>query len=297
MSMAARTVPRGSLAGLVTPGVLLLALLLAIGFQSGLVRRPDQSTRVAGPETSIIAPHAYSYRATGDYQRDGVPVDGPLVAVTDPVALTIMTYQVSAADFRRCVADGACRPAEPRRRVEGNVPVTGVSFDDAEDYARWLSVATGETWRLPTVAEWAFAAGSKAVDIVLEEETDAANPAERWIAYYEKEAALGAGAAAPPQPLGSFGVNEFGVADLGGSVWEWTSTCGGRTTLGSNGEILTQIKACGVRYLEGAHRTAMSRFIRDGRSGGCAVGAPPDNLGFRLVRDPQWYEGLFRLFQ
>jgi len=29
----------------------------------------------------------------------------------------------------------------------------------------------------------------------------------------------------------------------------------------------------------------MSNFIRDGKSGGCAVGTPPDNLGFRLVRE------------
>jgi hypothetical protein len=40
-----------------------------------------------------------------------------------------------------------------------------------------------------------------------------------------------------------------------------------------------------VHAVEGFHRTYMSNFIRDGKSGGCAVGTPPDNLGFRLVRD------------
>jgi hypothetical protein len=50
-----------------------------------------------------------------------------------------------------------------------------------------------------------------------------------------------------------------------------------------------------VRFLEGRHRTPMSTFIRDGRSGGCSVGAPPDNLGFRLVREPHWYERLLQL--
>jgi hypothetical protein len=42
---------------------------------------------------------------------------------------------------------------------------------------------------------------------------------------------------------------------------------------------------CGVRVVEGEHRTYVTDFIRDARAGGCAVGAPPANLGFRLVRD------------
>ena len=41
----------------------------------------------------------------------------------------------------------------------------------------------------------------------------------------------------------------------------------------------------GVRVLEGLHRAYMSNFVRDGKSGGCAVGTPPEHLGFRLVRD------------
>jgi hypothetical protein len=49
--------------------------------------------------------------------------------------------------------------------------------------------------------------------------------------------------------------------------------------------IASSIDNCGVHVVEGFHRTYMSNFIRDGKSGGCAVGTPPDNLSFRLVRD------------
>jgi hypothetical protein len=51
---------------------------------------------------------------------------------------------------------------------------------------------------------------------------------------------------------------------------------------------------CGVRVVEGRHRTYVSDFIRDARAGGCAVGVPPSNLGFRLVRDaaPAWWISL-----
>jgi hypothetical protein len=43
---------------------------------------------------------------------------------------------------------------------------------------------------------------------------------------------------------------------------------------------------CGVRVVEGQHRAYVTDFIRDARAGGCAAGVPPDNLGFRLVREP-----------
>jgi formylglycine-generating enzyme required for sulfatase activity len=84
------------------------------------------------------------------------------------------------------------------------------------------------------------------------------------------------------------------VFDIEGPVWEWTSTCHGRTALDAEMTVLSRVDSCGVRLLEGRHRAATSYFVRDARSGGCAVGAPPDNLGFRLVREPDWLGSLMR---
>lgn len=279
-------------AGLLLPALLLAALLGILGTQTGIVRFPASADPALRPATVTIAPRSYTYRAPGEFLVGKASVDGPLLTIDNPAALEIMKYQVSAADYALCVADGACKKAEPRRPGKGNVPATGVSFDDAMDYAGWLSSKTGKTWRLPTVAEWVFAAGTKARDHALGIETDAADPAERWLAFYEKEAALGRNALATPEPLGAFGENEFGVADLAGPVWEWTATCDSRTTLGLAGETLSYLESCGVRLLEGLHLTPMSSFVRDAQSGGCSVGAPPDNLGFRLVRERGWWERL-----
>ncbi|HEV2515845.1 MAG TPA: formylglycine-generating enzyme family protein [Devosia sp.] len=284
--------------GLLLPALLLAALTALIFEQSGAARFLDRPAAVAAPRTVLIAPRAFSYRAAGDFLRDGVPADGPVVTVAGPAPLEIMKFEVSAADYARCVADGACHVAEPRRRVEGDVPATGVSFNDATDYAQWLSAATGETWRLPSIEEWSFAAGSQAVDHALLKDTDSSNPADRWLALYEKEATVGIGnASAQPEPLGAFGENEFGIADLGGTVWEWTTSCNARTLVDGAGTVVSTLQSCGVRYLEGQHRTPMSAFIRDGRSGGCSVGVPPDNLGFRLVRKARWYEPLGKMIQ
>lgn len=287
----------GQTTGLLLPTLLLIGLLGVTAAMLGVIRAPESAVPTMRPTTVLIAPRAYSYRASGEFVQGGATVDGPLLTVDDPAPLEIMKYQVSALDYARCVAEGACAAAEPRRRGEGDLPATGVSFEDANAYAAWLSRKTGETWRLPTVGEWAFAAGSTARDHALGFETDAGNPADRWLAYYEREAALGANALAAPEPLGSFGENEFGVADLGGSVWEWTSTCDGRTTLDAVGEVLSHIESCGVRLLEGRHRTPMSAFVRDARSGGCSIGAPPDNLGFRLVRERSLWDRMVDLIR
>jgi formylglycine-generating enzyme required for sulfatase activity len=274
--------------GLVLPSLLLAGLLTLVGLQTEAIHLPAfrMAPAAAGPQTVLIPSHPFAYRAGGDFIRGTASIDGPLVEVDEPAPLEIMKYQVSAADYAQCVADGACERADPRRHGAGHLPVTGVSFNDATDYADWLSRRTGETWRLPTIEEWAFAAGSKAVDHALGIDANAADPAQRWLFAYERESALSTDGPANPEPLGSFGVNEFGVADLSAVVWEWTATCASRTTLDAAGETLSHIEACGVRYLEGRHRTPMSAFVRDALGGGCSVGVPPDNIGFRLVRDP-----------
>jgi formylglycine-generating enzyme required for sulfatase activity len=84
-------------------------------------------------------------------------------------------------------------------------------------------------------------------------------------------------------PIGTFGRNQNGLNDIGGNVWEWTSTCFLCMTLRPTGGAQVTNTNCGVRVVQGAHRTYMTDFIRDPRTGGCAAGVPPANLGFRLV--------------
>jgi formylglycine-generating enzyme required for sulfatase activity len=65
---------------------------------------------------------------------------------------------VTVSDFNRyCVLSGAC---EPRRDREGRLPVTDISIEQARAYVAWLAERTGQPFRLPTVAEWAYAAGA-----------------------------------------------------------------------------------------------------------------------------------------
>jgi formylglycine-generating enzyme required for sulfatase activity len=140
----------------------------------------------------------------------------------------------------------------------------------------------GATYRLPTDEEWAFAAGSRFRDDGFADR--AIDPAQRWLQQYQLEADRDDTRDATPQAIGSFGVNENGVFDFAGNVWEWTNTCFVRHTSNA-ADAEASIANCGVRVVEGRHRAYMSDFIRDPRTGGCAAGKPPRNLGFRLVRD------------
>jgi formylglycine-generating enzyme required for sulfatase activity len=230
-----------------------------------------------------LASTAFSYRAAGDFSRNGRPVEGPLRELRLPADIVIMKRQVTVAEYARCVDEAAC----PRIAVAPgaqDAPVVGVSWHDASAYAAWVSRKTGITHRLPTDEEWTFAAAEKARDEAMPL-VDPSDPAQAWIARYEAESARSSPAVTAAQPGGTFGTNSNGLDDLAGNVWEWTNSCFVRVSLDGGRETITNTN-CGVRVVEGAHRSYMTDFIRDPRSGGCAAGVPPANLGFRLVVEP-----------
>jgi formylglycine-generating enzyme required for sulfatase activity len=236
-----------------------------------------------------LHPGSVSYRVNGDFTRAGKQAAAPLVQVSLSRPLAIMQHQVSSSDYQRCVDDGACRALDRGVVVAADRPAVQISWHDANGYAAWLSGKTSETWRLPTDEEWAFAAGSKVRDDG--NAIDDNDPSKRWIARYEREADR-----APSDPgtrtFGAFGANENGLLDVGGNVWEWTATCFVRHVLDDTGNVVSKSPNCGVRVVEGQHRAYVTDFIRDAKAGGCAVGVPPDNLGFRLVIERDRWPGV-----
>jgi formylglycine-generating enzyme required for sulfatase activity len=268
-----------------------LALACAAGLAGPLAVTPLLTN--AGPRDTALRdrqaivelqPATIPYRAAGDFTRAGKQAAAPLLSVNFARPLSIMTHQVSAADYQQCVDAGGCRALNRNVTVATDRPAVQVSWHDADAYAGWLSRKTGDRYRLPTDAEWAFAAGSKFRDDGLP--VDDNDPSRRWIARYERESNR-APAGPATRSFGSFGANENGLLDIGGNVWEWTSSCFVRSVLNDAGAIVSNSPNCGVRVAEGQHRAYVTDFIRDARAGGCAVGVPPDNLGFRLVREPQ----------
>ena len=126
-----------------------------------------------------------------------------------------------------CTEHGGCRrvkdviyrihkePGEGWGR--GNRPVINVSWDDAQSYVSWLSRETGEEYRLPSEAEWEYAAraGSSTAywwgDKIGRNRANCKGCRSRW---GERTA-----------PVGSFAANGFGLHDMHGNVWEWVEDC------------------------------------------------------------------------
>ena len=87
------------------------------------------------------------------------PTEQPVHHVSISKNFAIGRRDVTFAEWDRCVAQSGCKFSPPDQGWgRGDRPVTNVSWDDAKEFVAWLSKTTGKSYRLPTEAEWEYAA-------------------------------------------------------------------------------------------------------------------------------------------
>ncbi|MBK7848556.1 MAG: SUMF1/EgtB/PvdO family nonheme iron enzyme [Zoogloea sp.] len=187
--------------------------------------------------------------------------------------------ELTVAQYLACVDDGGCKEPEWReagsqhhyQTGSGNLytsrnahqpdsPITGVSWDNAKAYVAWLSRKTGQTYTLPTEAQWEYAARG--------------GQSGRWYfgddeSQLKDHAWYDANSGAKLHPVGStrLSTHPWGLRDMAGNAREWVEDCwhdsytnapasGDTAWAGANGG------SCGLRVLRGGSWEGFARFTR-----------------------------------
>ena len=164
------------------------------------------------PELVVIPPGRFAM---------GESADGGPVSMDLPLAFALGRFEVTHEEWRACVDAGACRPARDQGWGGGRRPANNLLWRSALDYVRWLSVFTGHRYRLPSEAEWEYAARAGLAEPRYWAEPSAAC---RFANLKEEGSACSDGFAGTA-PVGSFAANPFGLHDMLGNVWEWVDDC------------------------------------------------------------------------
>jgi len=127
----------------------------------------------------------------------------------------ISRYPISVREWNECAAAKACAFVATGK---DDAPVTNVSWSDAKQFVAWLAGATRKAYRLPSEAEWEYAArgGTQTKywwgDQFLSGMANCKNCTD-------------VAAAEQPIKVGSFRPNPFGLYDMGGGVDQWVEDC------------------------------------------------------------------------
>jgi formylglycine-generating enzyme required for sulfatase activity len=176
------------------------------------------------------------------------------VTIARPFA--IGRREVTFEEWDQCVASGSCRHRpDDRGAGRGERPVTDVSWLDAKAYVEWLSQKTSRKYRLPSEAEWEYAARGNT----------------RTPYWWGRDAAqrfancreCGGTPERSTVTSGTYAANPFGLFDTAGNAAEWVEDCWNDNYRGAprDGTAWTSGQ-CRQRVLRGGSFDSQARYLR-----------------------------------
>lgn len=201
-----------------------------------------------------------------------------LVTVDSPFA--IGKYEVTVREWNACVEAGACSRVAQYASPNPRAPVRDVSWDDAQQYVKWLSVISGKSYRLPSEAEWEYAARG------------GTSTRYWWGDQMAPGKANCQGCGSPwridePAEAGSFAPNPYGLYDMNGSVWEWVQDCWHNSYSQSPGDAVAweDQPNCSARVIRGGSWRDSTSYMEVSTRSSDDAGARRSQNGLRVARD------------
>ena len=278
------------------------AMMLALLWLADGAAAQSGERRVAAPEM-VSLPGGGFLMGSPEGVTESDDDERPQHQVTVP-AFALSKYAVTRAEFAAFVNETGflnigCDGKEthswsnPGFGQTDRDPVVCVSWDDAQLYIKWLSGETGEQYRLPTEAEWEYAARAGTVTArywgeSADQQCAYANGADQsarrvhpdwsWTIFCDD-------GYADTAPVGSFKPNGFGLYDMAGNVWQWTGDCWHNNYDGapSDGSAWTGGE-CKMRVVRGGSWRNYSGYLRSALRNWLDIGDRGSLIGFRLAR-------------
>ena len=207
------------------------------------------------------------------------PYQGPEHDVSIKRRFAIGRYEVSFDEWDACVSEKGCE-ARPQDLDwgRGANPVINVSWTDAKQYVAWLSKKTGQSYRLPSEAEWEYAARA------------GTRTTYWWGGQVGNDNANCVGCRDQgddrPRKVGSYAANPFGLHDTAGNVAEWVEDCWNSSFRGAPSDGSAWLEGdCRVRVLRGGSFDSDASQVSSSFRFRYDANVPYSANGFRVVRD------------
>jgi len=209
--------------------------------------------------------------------NSGDPSEKPAHQVSIGTPFAIGKYEVTVEQWNACVEGGGC----PRIASAGapGTPIRDVSWDDAQQYVKWLSSTSGKPYRLPTEAEWEYAARGGTTsrfwwgEQMKPGHANCKDCGEPW-------------SQDGPAKAGSFAANPYGLHDVNGSVWEWVADCWHNSYKGAPSDSRAWDAAgCRERVIRGGSWRDGSGYMPSSTRFKYGASVRHSQNGFRVARD------------
>ena len=229
---------------------------------------------------TMVAIPAGSFRMGCVSRIDCRSNEVPVHAVTLAKPLALSKFEVTCADFGRFArAAGRDQTRDRFCPEESSAPAVNVSWDDAVAYTEWLSSETFRPYRLPSEAEWEYAARAGTETRYSWGNSVGAERANcngcRSRANRDRRGTVA---------VGSFRANRWGLHDMHGNAWEWVSDCRLDDYEGAAGDGAPRTAPdCGERVLRGGSWRVNSGRVRAAQRGWGDEALRVDDVGIRVV--------------